>query len=208
MNAKSIYAILILVICNSALVLADDSTNLVVVTECDGFDDSKEAQKVYPAEIVSNLGSVGKLIRVQRIENTISIYRFPESEWKNISKPILLPPSCTASPKEFVKVTKWRADETLGFNDGPDAGGSFNISRSGAFTYSDYQGNAIDDPLPSSWKGHLYRRGNIFWARKAGQDWITLGYTYQLLFLKKGSLCFQGSGCLHTGENDYDLGIK
>ncbi len=182
------------------------SIHRVVLQTTKGVDEHGNIEEVYPAEVVSVLKFDGTRLLVQRTKSQASLYQFPESEWKSRLRPVWLPRSSVASSTEFVRVTKWRANETLDFNDGPDSGGRFVIARNGAFVYSDHQGNAIDAPPAQSRRGHLFRTGNVLWARPANTASV-LG-SYRLLHVDGGWLCMPGVGCLHSSERGYDLGIK
>jgi hypothetical protein len=185
---------------------AASSTQFVVLEATKGMDEHGMIEEVYPAEVVTVLKFEGTRLFVQRTKNQASLYNFPESEWKVRLRPVWLPRSILASPSEFVRVTKWRADETLDFSDGPDAGGQFVIVRSGAFVYSDHQGNALDAPPAQSWRGHLFRRGNVLWARPANT--ASFSGRYRLLHVVEGQLCMPGVGCLRSSAQRFDLGIK
>ena len=197
MNRLSFVAWLLVLAFNPPPVeAAAGSKHLVVLSNSEGLSESNERQEVYPAEVVSILRYEGDRVWVQRLKDQASIYQFPESEWHIRLKPIWLPRSVVVSPAEFAKVPKWHAYEVLNFNNGPDAGGRFVIRKNGAFTYSDHRGNAIDDPPPRSWRGHLYRKGSIIWARRYGSGDVV--GPYRMLHLHEGELCMPGVGCLSS----------
>lgn len=205
MKWLSTTALLLLLIGNSMLVGATNKY-LVVVAEFEGLDESNKVHKVYPAEVVSALKYDGNRVLVQRVEYQPSTMEFPER--REIRNPIWLPVAVTIKPIEFVKVRAWPMNEGLFINHGPDAGDSYAFATDGAFSASAVRGNSIDDSPDENvpWEGHLYRHGDIFWARPHDKLYHN-SLPHQLFILKKsdGSLCDASGSCFSARGRGYGL---
>jgi len=187
-------SILLFLVTHSSLVeAATDNTEILVITsESDGIDETNKVQRVYPAEVVSVLKYDGKRVLARRAEYQPSTIEFPD---RRIRNSIWLLLSSTAKPSEFVKVAHSPMDGAYSINRGPDAGTSYFFARNGEFTASEHESNALEADPPAKWKGHLYRKQNIIWARPDGKFEPTALPDQLFILTSSGQLCDARGEC-------------
>ena len=146
---------------------AESKRHAVIAAVATGvFERGGGENRLFPAEVVAVLGQFGDKVLVKRLGEQPSFETRSRVENERAKAATWVPASLLREPKTFRKLASWRGEtQFISCAASCDSGTDFVFSRDASFRAVYSAGNSSDSPKPVKWSGHLYRSGDLLWAR-------------------------------------------